>query len=151
MGNNEGPVIIDNHFEDVTSQSNETGGTPETNNAGNINAGQYEDGAMAAALREAGLIPPEGENTPQHPTTSEIPTATTTTENQPIPQNPTTPEATTVAQLTTEGTVNNSNVNETPKKTSGRNPHIIDKNIQQNEEEINDIRTPNEQKAEAKI
>ena len=150
MGNNEGPVIIDNHFEDVTSQSNETGGTPETNNAGNINAGQYEDGAMAAALREAGLIPPEGENTPQHPTTSEIPTATTATENQPIPQNPTTPEATTVAQLTTEGTVNNSNVNETPKKTSGRNPHIIDKNIQQNEEEINDIRTPNEQKAEAK-
>ena len=150
MGNNEGPVIIDNHFEDVTSQSNETGGTPETNNAGNINAGQYEDGAMAAALREAGLIPPEGENTPQHPTTSEIPTATTTTENQPVPQNPTTPEATTVAQLTTEGTVNNSNVNETPKKTSGRNPHIIDKNIQQNEEEINDIRTPNEQKAEAK-
>ena len=150
MGNNEGPVIIDNHFEDVTSQSNETGGTPETNNAGNINAGQYEDGAMAAALREAGLIPPEGENTPQHPTTSEIPTATTTTENQPVPQNPTTPEATTVAQPTTEGTVNNSNVNETPKKTSGRNPHIIDKNIQQNEEEINDIRTPNEQKAEAK-
>ena len=150
MGNNEGPVIIDNHFEDVTSQSNETGGTPETNNAGNINAGQYEDGAMAAALREAGLIPPEGENTPQHPTTSEIPTATTTTENQPVPQNPTTPEATTVAQLTTEGTVNNSNVNETPKKTSGRNPHIIDKNIQQNEEEINDIRTPSEQKAEAK-
>ncbi|HQC39117.1 MAG TPA: hypothetical protein PK804_00465 [Candidatus Dojkabacteria bacterium] len=150
MGNNEGPVIIDSHFEDVTSQSNETGGTPETNNAGNINAGQYEDGAMAAALREAGLIPPEGENTPQHPTTSEIPTATTTTENQPIPQNPTTPEATTVAQPTTEGTVNNSNVNETPKKTSGRNPHIIDKNIQQNEEEINDIRTPNEQKAEAK-
>ena len=150
MGNNEGPVIIDNHFEDVTSQSNETGGTPETNNAGNINAGQYEDGAMAAALREAGLIPPEGENTPQHPTTSEIPTATTTTENQPIPQNPTTPEATTVAQPTTEGTVNNSNVNETPKKTSGRNPHIIDKNIQQNEEEINDIRTPSEQKAEAK-
>lgn len=150
MGNNEGPVIIDSHFEDVTSQGNETGGTPETNNAGNINAGQYEDGAMAAALREAGLIPPEGENTPQHPTTSEIPTATTTTENQPIPQNPTTPEATTVAQPTTEGTVNNSNVNETPKKTSGRNPHIIDKNIQQNEEEINDIRTPNEQKAEAK-
>ena len=99
MGNNEGPVIIDSHFEDVTSQSNETGGTPETNNAGNINAGQYEDGAMAAALREAGLIPPEGENTPQHPTTSEIPTATTTTENQPIPQNPTTPEATTVEEI----------------------------------------------------
>lgn len=106
MGNNEGPVIIDSHFEDVTSQSNETGGTPETNNAGNINAGQYEDGAMAAALREAGLIPPEGENTPQHPTTSEIPTATTTTENQPIPQNPTTPEATTVAQPTTEERIN---------------------------------------------
>lgn len=150
MGNSEGPVIIDGHFEEVTSRGDETGGTPETNNAGNINAGQYEDGAMAAALREAGLIPPEGENTPQHPTTSEIPTATTTTENQPIPQNPTTPEATTVAQPTTEGTVNNSNVNETPKKTSGRNPHIIDKNIQQNGEEINDIRTPNEQKSEAK-
>lgn len=120
MGNNEGPVIIDSHFEDVTSQGNETGGTPETNNAGNINAGQYEDGAMAAALREAGLIPPEGENTPQHPTTSEIPTATTTTENQPIPQNPTTPEATTVAQPTTEGTVNNSNVNERAKATPNK-------------------------------
>lgn len=120
MGNNEGPVIIDSHFEDVTSQSNETGGTPETNNAGNINAGQYEDGAMAAALREAGLIPPEGENTPQHPTTSEVPTATTATENQTIPQNPATPGATTVAQPTTEGTVNNSNVNERAKATPNK-------------------------------
>ena len=120
MGNNEGPVIIDSHFEDVTSQGNETGGTPETNNAGNINAGQYEDGAMAAALREAGLIPPEGENTPQHPTTSEVPTATTATENQTIPQNPATPGATTVAQPTTEGTVNNSNVNERTKATPNK-------------------------------
>lgn len=120
MGNSEGPVIIDSHFEDVTSQGNETGGTPETNNAGNINAGQYEDGAMAAALREAGLIPPEGENTPQHPTTSEVPTATTATENQTIPQNPATPGATTIAQPTTEGTVNNSNVNERTKATPNK-------------------------------
>ena len=137
----EATVIVDSHFEEVNSQGNTK---------------EYEDGAMAAALREAGLIPPDDEEKPQNTTTSETPTPEVTEKKQvnETPQTvPTAPSTISTAEFINKAQEDSKNkmeeLNKNLKKLDGMNEEK--KKIEQG---INDIHTPEgqgkEQKPESK-